>query len=245
MIFFTAVSFVFRTNLFGGVLMKIKYLGHSAFHIESEGLNILIDPFIKDNPLCPVTLKDLPKIDYIFVTHGHSDHLGDTISIAREHMSTVICNFEISLYFSRYNLKCHPMHIGGSFDLPFGRVKMTSAIHGSGIIDGNHVLYGGNPGGFVMTIEGKKIYHAGDTGLTLEMQLLEREKIDIAMLPIGGNFTMDMEDAILAVDFIKPKVVIPMHYDTFEMIKKDPKVLKASVKNAEIKILGFGETLEV
>lgn len=224
--------------------MKIKYLGHSAFHIESNGINMLIDPFIKDNPLCPINLKDLPKIDYIFVTHGHSDHLGDTITIAREHMSTVICNFEISLYFSRYNLKCHPMHIGGSFNLPFGKIKMTPAIHGSGIIDGNHVIYGGNPAGFIISIEDKKIYHAGDTGLTLEMQLLEREHIDIAMLPIGGNFTMDIEDAALAIDFIKPKIVIPMHYDTFDIIKEDPNELKDIVKDYQIKVLGFGEILE-
>ncbi|WXR62939.1 metal-dependent hydrolase [Peptostreptococcaceae bacterium AGR-M142] len=214
--------------------MKIKYLGHSAFLINTKETNILIDPFIKDNPLCSLSLKELPKIDYILVTHGHSDHLGDTITIAREHMANVICNFEISLYLQKYNIKCHPMHIGGRFDFPFGNVKMTIAIHGSGIIDGNHVVYGGNPCGFILNIEGKKIYHAGDTGLTLEMKLLERENLDIAMLPIGGNFTMDLDDCVLACDFIKPKTIVPMHYDTFDLIKSNPTDLSKKLKEVNL-----------
>lgn len=225
--------------------MKIKYLGHSAFLIKTDKLNVLIDPFIKDNPKCPITLNDLPKIDYIFVTHGHSDHLGDTAIIAKKYNSTVICNHEIYLYLSKYNIKCHPMNIGGRADLGFGKIKMTFAVHSSGILEGTHVLYGGNPCGFLLEIDGVKLYHAGDTALTMEMKLLEHENIDIALLPIGGNFTMDIDDCMISIDFIKPKAVIPMHYNTFDLIKQDPNILKNKVSNCEIKILNLGEILEL
>lgn len=210
----------------GGVLMNIKYLGHSAFLLEDPNANILIDPFIKDNPKCPIHISDLPKINYILVTHGHGDHLGDTVEIARKFNSLVICNFEISLYLSKYNIKTHALHIGGSFNFPFGKVKMTNAVHGSSILEGPHVICGGNPGGFLITLDDKKLYHSGDTGLTMDMKLLECESIDLAMLPIGGNFTMDIDDALRAIDFIKPKSVIPMHYDTFPLIESNPELLK-------------------
>jgi len=202
--------------------MKLTYMGHSAFYIEAGGCKLLIDPFLKNNPQCSIEPENLPHIDYILVTHGHSDHLGDTIDIARMFSSTVICNYEISLYLDRYNIECHSMHIGGSFEFAFGKVKMTPALHGSSILDGNHVIPGGNPGGFIISSEGKNIYHAGDTGLSMEMQLLRDAGIDYALLPIGGNFTMDIPDASKAVEFIQPKVVIPMHYDTFPLIKSEP-----------------------
>ncbi|SHK17017.1 metal-dependent hydrolase [Tepidibacter formicigenes] len=225
--------------------MKIKYLGHSAFFIQTDAFNILIDPYIKDNPICPISLNDLPKIDYILVTHGHSDHLGDTIILAKKHNSTIICNFEIYLYLSKYNIKCNPMHIGGKITSEFGKVKMTPALHGSSICEGTHVLYGGNPCGFLLEIEGNKIYHAGDTGLTVDMKLLEDEIIDLALLPIGGTFTMDIKDALKSIDFIKPKTVIPMHYNTFDAIKADPKKLKEKVTSCTINILKPGEELLV
>ncbi len=223
--------------------MKIKYLGHSAFLIQTSACNILIDPFIKDNPKCSITLNDLPKIDYIFVTHGHSDHLGDTAILAKKYNSTVVCNYEICLYLSKYNIKCHPMHIGGKVDLGFGKIKMTPALHGSSILEGTHIIYAGNPCGFLLELDKVKIYHAGDTGLTMDMKLLEYENIDIALLPIGGNFTMDVDDTLLAIDFIKPKLVVPMHYDTFDIIHQDPTRLKEKISSCQVKILNPNEEI--
>lgn len=214
--------------------MLLTYLGHSAFLFETKGKFGLIDPFIKGNPNCKMTLESLPKIDYILVTHGHCDHLGDTVEIARKYSSKVICNYEISLYLSKYNLDCHAMHIGGAFNFEFGRVKMVPALHGSSILEGNHIICGGTACGFILELDSKKIYHAGDTGLTVEMQLLEEENIDVALLPIGGNFTMDMLDAVRAVEMFKPKMLIPMHYSTFELIDQDPQKLQKMIKDREL-----------
>lgn len=223
--------------------MKITFLGHAAFLIETDK-NILIDPFITGNPAYPSGFN-LPNIDYILVTHGHSDHLGDTIELSKKYNATVITNFEISNYLQTKGVKnIHPMHIGGTFKFEFGKLKMTPALHGSGIIDGNNIIYGGNPCGFV--IYGKKsIYHAGDTGLTKDMELLTG--IDVALLPIGGNFVMDVEDAIKAVEMIKPKIVVPMHYNTWDIINADDKLFKKEVekRGMECKILNPGEVLEV
>lgn len=203
--------------------MKLTYLGHSAFLIETENINIIIDPFIKDNPLCKTEISKLPKIHYVLVTHGHSDHLGDTVEIARKFGSYVICNYEIAQYLDKYNIKCHAMHIGGRKVFDFGKIKMTPAIHGSSITESTHILYAGVACGFLIEIGGIKIYHAGDTALTYDMKLLEKEHIDYALLPIGGNFTMDIEDSIEALSLINPKNAIPMHYNTFDLIKANPK----------------------
>lgn len=219
--------------------MKLTYLGHSAFYLEGGKVKALIDPFISEK------LENLPfdtkEITHIFVTHGHADHLGSTVNIAKESGATVISNFEICTYLQKKNIKVHPMHIGGRVKLEFGRVKMTPALHGSGIETEDGMLYGGNPGGFVIEIDGQKIYHAGDTGLTLDMKLLEVENIDVALLPIGGNFTMDIEDAVRAVELIKPKLVIPMHYGTFPIIEASPEEFASKVVGSEVRILSLGE----
>ncbi len=207
--------------------MKLTYLGHSAFIIQTDTHNIIIDPFIKDNPLCKIDLHELPKIHYILITHGHSDHIGDTVEIARRHNSTVICNFEIAQYLDKYNITYHAMHIGGRTSTEFGKVKMTPAIHGSSITEGTHIIYAGVACGFLIEIENVKLYHAGDTALTYDMKLLEKEAIDYAILPIGGNFTMDLEDSLQALEMIRPKKAIPMHYNTFELIKEDPNRFKS------------------
>jgi L-ascorbate metabolism protein UlaG (beta-lactamase superfamily) len=136
------------------------------------------------------------------------------------------------------------MHIGGRTKFDFGTVKMTNALHGSGISENGNMIYGGNPGGFIIEVNGKKIYHAGDTGLTYDMKLLEDEKIDVAFLPIGGNYTMDIEDALKAVDFIKPKTVVPMHYNTFGIINADPEIFKSKASSNVI-ILNVNESMNV
>lgn len=224
--------------------MKIKFLSHACFYIEKDHFKCLIDPFISQNPLCPSKACDFNELSHIFVTHGHGDHLGDTIELAKQTNATVITNYEISCYLQKHNITVHPMHIGGRTKFDFGTVKMTPALHGSGIETENGVVCGGNPCGFVIEICGKKIYHAGDTGLTMDMKLLEPEKIDLAFLPIGGNFTMDVDDATLSVDFIKPKKVIPMHYDTFPIIGANPNDFKKKVSNAEVIILTPDEIYE-
>lgn len=226
--------------------MKLKYLGHSAFYIDSANVKMLIDPFITGNPTSGEHVDHYYNIDYIFVTHGHGDHLGDTVSIGKKSGATVVTNFEIANYLSQFQLNCHGMHIGGRHKFDFGTVKMTPALHGSGIQTDHGMIYGGNPAGFVIEVDGVKIYHAGDTGLTMDMQLLARENIDIALLPIGGNFTMDSEDAQIAVEFIKPKMVVPMHYNTFEIITVNPEDFVAGLpENVSGRIMKSGETIEI
>lgn len=225
--------------------MKLTYLGHSVLLIEEGNFKGIIDPFLTGNSLCKISIDDLSNITHIFVTHGHSDHLGDTIELAKKSDALIIANHEISAYLDKFNLRTHAMHIGGRTNFDFGTVKMTNALHGSGISENDNMIYGGNPGGFVIEVNGKKIYHAGDTGLTYDMKLLEDEKIDVAFLPIGGNYTMDIEDAVKAADFIKSKIVVPMHYNTFEIIKADPEIYKNKVKSSEVRILNVNENMQL
>lgn len=225
--------------------MKITFLGHSVVLIEKEGFKAIIDPFITGNELCPIEIDELNNLTHIFITHGHSDHIGDCIELAKKCDATVITNHEIAHYLTKNGLKVHAMHIGGRFKFDFGTVKMTPALHGSGIEDGENMICGGNPCGFLIEIDGKKIYHSGDTGLTLDMKLLEDEKIDLAFLPIGGNFTMDIKDAVKACEFIKADKVVPMHYNTFDVIKADAKEFKNMAKSSEVVILNPNDRIDL
>ncbi len=226
--------------------MKIKFLGHSCFHMEKSGFKALIDPFISGNPVCPVKVSDFKELDYIFVTHGHKSHLGDTIELAKNTGATVISNMEICYYLNKQGVKTYPMYTGARVEFEFGTVKMTPALHGSSIETESGLIEGGTAGGFLIYIDGKKLYHAGDTGLSMEMKLLEFEHIDIALLPIGGNFTMDIVDAANSIDFIKPKKVIPMHYNTFPLLKRDPNKLRQIVDSEiDVIILSPGDSYDI
>jgi L-ascorbate metabolism protein UlaG (beta-lactamase superfamily) len=223
--------------------VKITWYSHACFLIETGQTTLLIDPFLSGNPLSAAK-ADAIETDYILVSHGHGDHLGDTVEIAKRTDATVVSNYEIQTWLANQGIeKTHPQHIGGGFDYPWGRLKLTIAQHGSALPDGS---YGGNPCGFLIYLEGKKIYHACDTGLFYDMKLIGEEGIDLAILPIGDNFTMGPDDALRAVKLIEPKQVIPIHYDTFDVIKQDPQAWAERVQketSAKATVMNPGESL--
>ncbi len=225
--------------------MKLTYYGHSCFLLETMGKKILFDPFITPNPLASEIDVDSIEADYILVTHGHADHIADAVSIAKRTGAIVVSNFEIVNWLSSQGVEnVHPMNHGGKKEFEFGVVKYVNAIHTSSLPDGS---YGGNPGGFVINGE-LTIYHAGDTALTYDMKLLgEHNNIDVALLPIGDNFTMGVEDAIIAADYIKCDNIIGMHYDTFEVIKinKEANIFLFSNANKHLTLMEIGETIEL
>lgn len=199
---------------------RVQWLGHSCLLLETNGDRILIDPFLTGNPVAPVKASEL-KPDYILISHGHGDHVGDAVEIAKRTNALVVANYEIATWLQeKQGLRAvHGMQHGGGFQFPFGRVKMTLAFHGSALPDGSN---GGNPCGFVITCRsGQRVYDAADTGLFGDMKLLGEEGIDLAFLPIGDNFTMGPDDAVRAVQFLTPKRVVPIHYNTFPLIKQD------------------------
>lgn len=224
-------------------MLNLTFLGHSCFLLDDSKHKVIIDPFISGNPLAKVSVDDV-KADFILLTHGHGDHLGDALELARSNEAMVISNYEIATYFANKGIeRTAGLHIGGGAKFPFGSLKLTIAHHGSTL--GPDMAYGGNPVGFIVRMDGKTIYHAGDTGLFMDMKLIgELDSIDAALLPIGGYFTMDINDAAKAVEFLKPKIVIPMHYDTFDPIKTDPNKFAARVKEhgAECVILQPGHS---
>ena len=224
--------------------MKITYYGQSCLELEAGGKKLLFDPFISPNPLAKhIDIKSI-KPNYILVSHGHGDHVADLIAIQKNSGAKVICIAEIAGWLGNQNIEAHGMNIGGGFNFDFGRVKMVNAIHSSSMPDGSN---GGNPAGFVIYADGKKIYFAGDTALTYDMKLLADENLDWAILPIGDNYTMGADDSIKACDFINCKNVIGVHYDSFPVIKIDKdevreKFIKAGLN---LKLPAIGESLDL
>jgi L-ascorbate metabolism protein UlaG (beta-lactamase superfamily) len=225
--------------------MKLKYFAHSAFQITTnDGVIILIDPYLDNNPNSPVKSHDV-KADYIILSHAHGDHFGDAIKIAKNNDVTFICVDELANYLIAKGFKAHGMHIGGSFSFEFGRVKLTIAHHGSLTPDG---VYAGAPAGILLFIDNKIIYHTGDTGLFYDMKLIgDMNSIDYMLVPIGDNYTMGMTDAVKAVEFVNPRVVIPMHYDTFPAIPADPNQFKELLEKVgkKCRVMNFGEEIEI
>ncbi len=226
--------------------MKITFLGHATLLLELEEHSLLIDPFITGNPMVAdtISIKGL-KPDYILLTHAHQDHVLDVEEIAKQSDPLIISNYEIAMYFEEKGLRVHPMNHGGSWTFPFGNVKYVHAVHTSSFADGS---YGGQPGGFVLNADEKTIYIAGDTALTMDMKLIPMQhSLDLAVLPIGDNFTMGIEDAVLAANFVECNRVLGYHYDTFGYIEIDHKKAKQAFEKAgkELHLLAIGESMNI
>jgi L-ascorbate metabolism protein UlaG (beta-lactamase superfamily) len=222
---------------------QFTWYGHAALGLTINGTQVLIDPFLTGNPAASIT-PDAVSPAFILLSHGHGDHLGDTVAIAKRSGATVITNFELAQWLEKKGVRAHGQHLGGGHQWPFGYVKLTLALHGSALPDGS---YGGNPCGFLITTpEQQRIYLACDTGLFGDMALIGEEGIDLAVLPIGDNFTMGPDDALRAVKLIRPKHAIPVHYDTFGLIAQDAKAWATRVKaetRAQPHVLKPGESL--
>ncbi|HPT83852.1 MAG TPA: metal-dependent hydrolase [Limnochordia bacterium] len=221
--------------------MRIEFLGHACFLLEDAQTRVLIDPFLTGNPLAPIQ-ADQVEVDYILVTHGHHDHVGDAVELAKGTGAVICTTVEVAAeLFEPQGLKVKAGNIGGRIQTSFGSVKLVPAQHGSGVP-------GGLACGFVLEMGGEKIYHAGDTGLFSDLELLQHEGLDVALLPIGDYYTMGPADAVRAVEMIRPQMVIPMHYNTFSAIKQDPHQFKKSVEALDlcpVVILEPGQSLEL
>ncbi|HLV47049.1 MAG TPA: metal-dependent hydrolase [Flavobacterium sp.] len=225
--------------------MKITYLGHASLGIEIQGKNIIVDPFVSGNELAKHIDVNSLKADYILVTHAHGDHILDVETIVKNTGAVIVSNAEITDYYAAKGFKTHPMNHGGSWQFDFGKVKYVTALHSSSFPDGS---YGGQPGGFVIETDEKNIYIAGDTALTFDMKLIPmRTPLDLAILPIGSNFTMDVDDAAIAAEFLEVNTVLGYHYDTFGYIKIDHEIAKQKFanKNKELILIPVGDSIEL
>ncbi|MFQ3725975.1 metal-dependent hydrolase [Staphylococcus equorum] len=229
--------------------MNLSFHGQSTIYFEANGKKVIVDPFITGNGRSDLDANAI-EVDYIILTHGHGDHFGDTVELANRNNATVIGSAELGDYLTtNKNVEnVRPMNIGGKAEFEFGTVKFVQAFHSSSLTDDNGIpVYLGMPMGVIIEVEGKTIYHTGDTGLFSDMKLIaERHPVDVCFVPIGDNFTMGIDDASYAINtFIKPKITVPVHYDTFELIEQDPNEFKSAVTVGEVQILKPGESVKL
>jgi L-ascorbate metabolism protein UlaG (beta-lactamase superfamily) len=226
-------------------MATLTYYGHATWGLETKGVSILIDPFFTGNPMTKVKASGVAA-NFIILTHAHGDHYGDTVEIAKRTGATLISNFEIVSYCQKQGVaNAHPLHIGGGYAFPFGRAKLTVAFHGSSFPDGT---YGGNPAGILLEIEGRRLYNAGDTALFSDMSLIAQGGLDVAILPIGDNFTMGPEDAAAAAKLLAARTVIPEHYNTWPDIQQDPQAFRRRVEgstDSKVVVLESGATFKI
>lgn len=226
--------------------MKISFHGHSVVQIQTKTHNIIMDPFITGNPLCDLDPETV-EADVILLTHGHGDHVGDTMTIAKRTGAQIIALNELAVYLGKKGFNAHGMNIGGAYEFDFGRVKFTQAFHSSSYEEEDGTfIYTGMPGGILLTINDKTIYHLGDTALFSDLKMIgEMHEVDVAFIPIGDNFTMGPEDALVAADWVQAKVVVPVHYNTFPVIEQDGEAFANKVKTGKGIALQVGESIEL
>jgi L-ascorbate metabolism protein UlaG (beta-lactamase superfamily) len=226
--------------------MRLTYLGHSGVLIETANARLLVDPYLTENPAAPFKASEA-RCDYVLLSHGHEDHAGDALEIAQQCGATIIANYEIAEYFAARGAKTHGMNPGGGFNFPFGRVKLTLAHHTSSVEAGLKPIYLGTACGLLIQADRKNIYHAGDTALFLDMQLIGRAGLDVALLPIGDNYTMGPDDALAALDFLKPKLAIPIHFNTWPIIAQDGSkfAARAAELGHAVRVMAAGDVLDL
>lgn len=229
-------------------MAKLTWHGHSCFSLETEeGTRVLFDPWLDENPKSDIRVEDVERLDYVLVSHGHWDHFADCVAVAKRTGATVVSTFELVSFCQKQGVENgHGMNIGGGYRFPFGRVKLTPALHTGSVAGDEEGAFTTEPSGFLVTLNsGTRLYHAGDTALISDMQLL-RGEVDVALLPIGDNYTMGPEDAVRAIEFIQPRVVVPMHYDTFPVIEQDTEAFRRLVGDrARVEVLSPGGGLEI
>ncbi len=227
--------------------MRLTYFGHSCFLLEVVGARIVIDPYLSDNPHGRVAPAKVP-CDYVLCTHAHEDHICDAVELSKKHKATVVAPYELAEHFAGLNAKALDLMPGGGINLPWGRVDMTPAVHSSALeLPGGKNRYMGAPCGYVVRAEGKSVYHAGDTALFGDMALIGRGGLDLALVPIGDRYTMGPADAVEALNFLRPKLAVPMHYDTTEKIRQNPHAFaeRALAGGHTVRVMGAGETIGI
>lgn len=226
--------------------MKLTWFGHSCFLLETATHRVIIDPFLDGNPSSPVKAADL-SVDFILLSHAHMDHCADALALAKANDAPIVANYEIAEYFAAKGAKTHGMNPGGAHAFPFGRVKLTPAIHTSSLEFEQPPRYGGVACGLLVSVDGLNLYHAGDTALFSDMKLIGAAKLDVALLPIGDNYTMGPDDALHALRYLKPKLTIPIHYNTWPIIAQNPDEFarRARRQKQKVEVMGPGDVLEL